>query len=453
MFNTRLTSKYRPSKTELEKNPEASDQMYQAYLKALKTDEVPYGGTILKAFKLLDKAARKRLGDRAPSIADSLKNRRVIILYQDKLGTTEINARGELRNRGKLTDMPGKPAKSGKPMRRYLDGEIRLSTCVAQSYIGTAALLAHELWHILERENPKNGLKDPEALKLKGNDVFSGSENFADYVAGREIAYLGFSEGAILKPERHAKVWGPKWNDSESFSILISKFRLYHDAREAMRNESLTRQFFRGLMAETDKISVTLGLTVEATYTKAGKVKNRFRYASGIRPDGRRVQRHIPHVHTYSSQDHLKWKHRKFSGNFDEGRTKIEGEIALTGRHLTRLKIRRGYSESGRGRQEQVVELTNLPLARYQSKSNDKVACFELIGPQVRQHVKKITWTWKTWAKPRPGKYPKIATATTMQKVLWHDQELIPCLQVVLFKEESPSAHTIRGEFVPHDAT
>ncbi|WP_346893504.1 hypothetical protein [uncultured Roseibium sp.] len=428
---------------------------------ALKSSEIPHSDTLLKALALLDKSAarRARLANKSPkddafkSVAKCLRDRHVIILFQDSLGTAEINARGALFNPGTLRTITHKNDQGDEvSYKAYMGGVIKLSTCVVGSYIATAALLAHEFWHIRERELRPNKLKEPEAVALKGNDVFSGSENFADYVAGREVTNLGFTERSIFKSQKYISQWGSRWYDSESYAILIQKFRLYHQARLAMQSEAASRSFLWKALKSTKQVDLTLGLTVEGTVTKKGKVTIRWRQASGIRNDGYRIRRLIPDVCMTSLGHELHWKGRRFIGHFkDPGHEEVhfEGEIDKRGRMVSYLNAHYVSSSPGTGRREQSIELTSIPLARYAVGKNT-LMCFELIGPDVRDHLKKLTWTSKMWNNPKPGSSGrKVQTTTTMKRILWDDLDLIPYLQVVFYIEGDTSFWNIKGKFAP----
>ncbi|MEL0438037.1 hypothetical protein [Phycobacter sp. K97] len=459
-YNARLIGRFRPKSTPKATLPQREHAHYQDYLKALKAGDIPNADTLLRAFKLLDRAAaaRAKANKRSTkdpgykSIAKSLLDRHVIILFQNTVGTKEINAHGELFSPGTLRKITHTDAKGKKhPYKAYMGGVIKLSTCVAESPIATAALLAHEFWHIKERELRPNKLKEPEAVQLKGNDVFSGSENFADYLAGRVIAHLGFTEQSISKPDRHKKSWGTKWNDSESYGILIQKFRLYQQAHLAMRSDAASRSVLWNSLRASTQVDLTLGLTVEGTVTKKGKIENRWTQASGIRKDGYRVRRPIPNVQTTAHEQQLRWKGRRFVGRFASYGDKIsvEGQIDKRGRMVSHMTVHYVSSGPGIGRREQSVELTDIPLARYVTQGN-VLMCFELIGPQVKQHLKKLSWSWKMWNRPRAGgSGRKAQTTTTLKRVIWKDLDLIPYVQIVFYIQGDAALWDIKGKFAP----
>lgn len=216
--NAQLIRRYQlDNKGEDPKEPAALRQLaaqeqerYQAYWKALKQGKIPHAKAILNTFKLLEECTDPGV----QSIARRLKQRRIIILYEDRLSGVGQDASGHLfypGNRRPVFQTPGK-----KKIYAQMNCVIKVHSQYSVSYISTAAVLAHELWHVIAAERRGNDCPDIEPLQVAANDknlTMKSVEDWADYLAGRTIAALGYTQD-VLENKRRGKQqgWGPDFS-------------------------------------------------------------------------------------------------------------------------------------------------------------------------------------------------------------------------------------------------
>ncbi len=223
----RKAGKIPPDKLpELEKKEEA---LYQKYLKALETGEVPHGRTVLNFLKALSKSKNAWIR----SLPDRIKRRRIIFLYEKSLGQTDFGAYGEVRQGDEGDSRPVTTyVENGKQkfQTARMNGVIRIRREFGDSLLGTVALGVHEFWHILDKELRENGLAMPVIAEKDLADV----EQWADYNAGLalnsidELDVYDFHNALFDKAldERRTGTWGSDWRSIDQQPIL-HKLKLF----------------------------------------------------------------------------------------------------------------------------------------------------------------------------------------------------------------------------------
>lgn len=202
---------------ELRKLADAEKERYDAYWKALKKGEIPHSDAILGAFRLLENASDPWV----KSIARRIKQRRILIVFEEGLSGAGERASGHLffeGNRRPVFQTPGK-----KNIYALMNGVIKINAGYSRSYITTAAVLAHELWHVIDKERRGNDLPDLEPLQIDPYDknlTLSGVEDWADYAAGRTVWALGYTMDIIENGKRGKRLgWGPDFQNNKDHEL------------------------------------------------------------------------------------------------------------------------------------------------------------------------------------------------------------------------------------------
>jgi hypothetical protein len=247
---------------ELEKKEEA---LYQKYLKALETVEVPHARTVLNFFEVLSKSKSPWIR----SLPERIKRRRIIILYESGLGDEDL-AYGQV-NLGCEGDR--RPVKTyvengkRKTQTARMNGVIRIKDQFADSLVGTTALGVHEFWHILAKELRENGLSMP----VVDEKDLANDEHWADYNAGLALNsidgldsydfYNALHDKALN--EERAATWGSDWREIDLGPILhkLNLFRRFKGRIEPFRIGDkpvldLPRLFNNGLNAGPSDLGI-----------------------------------------------------------------------------------------------------------------------------------------------------------------------------------------------------
>jgi len=405
---------------------EREDQHYQQYQAALDRGEVPHAATIKAALALLAKPENPRL---IRELAQRLARRRILIVFQDRLGTSKINAFGHLFQPGerRTVEIDGDDGER-ETMDVLKNGVIKISTDFVDSSIGTAALLAHELAHVIERENAFNGVPPPGEVDIGGGDTVSSSEQWADYLAGKTLDALGFDENAILDKTRHDAEWGPRW--AETYGVLRGMHQLYRAVGKGtvIEDAKIWEPLRSTLMVEAflgTPMTVRIDHSVQGTRTEI--------QPGGVAADNQKYYNNI--LILIDSPKTLCWQGRHFtvdgSGDYFGFKFTAQGDIDASGRYLLRLDVNVVYPDSyphagGSCR----FRLKNLPLA-HRSTSPAPVFSYELYGPDAGRHVAGLAGDYGHQEPPEDDKTPPAVERSTYESADWSGGGNEPYLQVI----------------------
>lgn len=422
--NSAILGRFKASPREgeaLAAREEQEERLYQQYLGALDRGEIPHAATLKAAFALLGKAEDPQIRE----LVQRLKRRRILIVFQDRLGTSEVNAFGHLFQPGdRRTAEIDEPEGERETMDVLKNGVIKISTDFVDSGIGTAAILAHELAHVLERENAYNGVAPPGEVDIGGGDTVSSSEQWADYFAGKTLDALGFDENAILDKPSHDATWGPRW--AETYGVLRGMHQLYRAVRKGTVIENAA---IWGPLRNTHMVEAFLGAPM--TYAVAHSVKGARTEVQpgGVVADG--TKRFSGILGLMDAPLALHWQGRHFAveGTTDLGVTvKAQGDIDASGRHLLRFGVEIVFPESyplaGGGCR---FRLKNLPLA-HRSTSPAPVFSYELYGPEAVRHIAGLAGDFK---HQEPPKTSPAVEHLTFESADWSGGGNEPYLQVI----------------------
>jgi len=404
---------------------EREDKLYQQYQAALDRGEVPHAATLKAALALLAKPENPRM---IRELAQRLARRRILIVFQDRLGTSEVNAFGHLFQPGerRTVEIDGEEGER-ETMDVLKNGVIKISTDFVDSSIGTAAILAHELAHVIERENAFNGVPPPGEVDIGGGDTVSSSEQWADYFAGKTLDALGFDENAILDKPRHDAEWGPRW--AETYGVLRGMHQLYRAVGKGtvIEDAKIWEPLRTTLMVEAflgTPMTYRVDHSVKGTRTEiqpGGVAADNKKHCSGI-------------LALLDAPKALHWQGRHFTvdGTSDLGfKVTAQGDIDASGRYLLRFDVNVVYPDSyplagGSCR----FRLKNLPLA-HRWTSPAPVFSYELYGPEAGRHVKGLAGDYGRQEAPPDDKTPPAVERWTYESADWSGGGNEPYLQVI----------------------
>lgn len=189
--------------------PGSQDEKFKKYAEQIRTGTKPGATSLRNTFSLVKQSKEKR----AQQLAKALYKRRVVIVY-GPAGTNH----GILRDRG--TWDPKK--------QMYADGVIVVANRYEGNWLGTAAVLAHELRHLLDVEETKMGRlhigidERPESLN---EDEPQRRANINSGAVAAGLDWKGYHDiYAKITPaqwEEVAKKFGPNWRNTEDMLAQI----------------------------------------------------------------------------------------------------------------------------------------------------------------------------------------------------------------------------------------
>jgi len=426
LFNARLIGEYTAERLPKAGREEREKAFYEKYRAALASGGIPHGDTILKALEFMRRSRRKHLKD----LARKLANRRILVLFQDKLGTSDVYARGELHAPGEARIVKTNWADGRVTDYKALSGGvIKLSTDVVDSYIATAALIAHEMWHVIERELELNGLHGPAAIPLPDGDMLSSSENWADYYAGEAVAAYGFNEGAILKPAQYTGKWGARWR--ETYGIIIPKFRLFRAAFERVEKRRLQSAEIWKTLRGTNRVFVAIGGALHLKWKSSSGAEHQFIGSTGIGADGRpRPDLYL--LLNFLDRATIKWSGHAFSGTLrgEAGETAtVQGDVDASGFWLRDLSV--AYEVTAGNYRGSVVRfrLRDMPVYGYDPKVKAPFF-YDVTGAEAGRHISGFKVRHKQWSEGTGGRR-HLVHDRSVHKINWQDPDTVPYIRVI----------------------
>ena len=148
----------------------------------------------------------------------TIRERRIMVLFQKMLPNRDGDARGWHKTRGILRGEKGE--------KRSFGDVIVLDTELACSPLAMAAILSHELGHVLWHENRASHRPLPKDVILPDNSTISSEENWCDYLAGKQLQKMGYHRNTLHKGAGNRE-WG-QWRKFDD--ILRYKSGLYEDS-------------------------------------------------------------------------------------------------------------------------------------------------------------------------------------------------------------------------------
>jgi hypothetical protein len=192
---------------------------YERYRRAVNEGRLPGAAPLKQALAL------------NPELRRALKERRVMVLFQDALPNWEGDARGWHKTKGNLRGPAG--------AKRSYGDVLVLDSALAASPLALAGILSHEVGHVIWREDRANRKPLPRDVELADRSTISTEENWCDYFAGKQLARMGYRRAS-----RHANAGRAGWGRWKAFDdVLRYKAGLYEDGRPLIeRRERAARR-------------------------------------------------------------------------------------------------------------------------------------------------------------------------------------------------------------------
>ena len=189
--------------------PGSQDEKFKKYAEQIRAGTKPGATSLRNTFAIVKQSKEKR----AQQLAKALYKRRVVIVY-GPAGTNH----GILRDRGTWDPKT----------KMCTDGVIVVANRYEGNWLGTAAVLAHELRHLLDVEETKMGRlhigidERPESLN---EDEPQRRANINSGAVAAGLDWKGYHDVyAKMTPaqwEEVAKKFGPNWRNTEDMLAQI----------------------------------------------------------------------------------------------------------------------------------------------------------------------------------------------------------------------------------------